>query len=121
MTEAETSEKESQKDYESLMSDAARRRAAEDKTSDEAEMKSKSMDLMATEQYLMEVHQECDWMIQNFELRKQARADESESLASAKAVLSGADFSLAQQGKNPTRAAAARRLLRGIAGAAASL
>merc|ERR1712217_194812 len=52
--------------------------------------------LHATLSYLQSLHVECDWLLQNFEVRKEARAGEMDSLAQAKAVLSGADFSLSQ-------------------------
>eukprot|EP00429_Kryptoperidinium_foliaceum_P087173 CAMPEP_0176206404 /NCGR_PEP_ID=MMETSP0121_2-20121125/12089_1 /TAXON_ID=160619 /ORGANISM="Kryptoperidinium foliaceum, Strain CCMP 1326" /LENGTH=68 /DNA_ID=CAMNT_0017545361 /DNA_START=12 /DNA_END=218 /DNA_ORIENTATION=+ len=46
---------------------------------------------------LRDLHLECDWLEANFEARKEARTGEVESLKKAKAVLSGADFSLVQQ------------------------
>merc|ERR1712232_1000774 len=52
--------------------------------------------LMATLQHIQSLHAECDWLLQYFEVRKEARAGEVESLKTAKAVLSGADFSLMQ-------------------------
>lgn len=39
------------------------------------------------------MHQNCDFLLNNFELRKNARADEVEALRTAKSILSGADFS----------------------------
>jgi len=112
MTEAQTEEKDAQADYEKMMEDAAKKRAAdlkaiaaketakanaeEGKTLDEASATSESKQLTATKMYEMELHQECDWLLQNFDLRKQARAEEMDSLKQAKAVLSGADFSFAQ-------------------------
>merc|ERR1719271_2379872 len=53
-------------------------------------------ELKATQEALHDTHQDCDWLLENFDLRKQARADELDALAKAKAVLSGADFSLVQ-------------------------
>merc|ERR1712159_584840 len=50
--------------------------------------------LMATLEYIQSLHAECDWLLQYFEVRKEARAGEVESLKTAKSVLSGADFSL---------------------------
>jgi hypothetical protein len=112
MAEAETMENNSQKEYEKFMSDAAAKRALDSKTltdkegyKAEAEMAlqtakegqtAKMKELMATEQYMGALHQECDWLISNFDLRKSARADEVESLKNAKAVLSGADFAFVQ-------------------------
>lgn len=42
---------------------------------------------------LGDLHSECDWLLQNYGVRKEARAGEVESLKKAKAVLAGADFS----------------------------
>merc|ERR1719278_1677890 len=52
---------------------------------------------MATEKYISSLHGECDWLLQYFDARKEARAGEVESLTRAKAVLSGADYSLLQR------------------------
>ena len=54
--------------------------------------------LMATLEHIQSLHAECDWLLQYFEVRKEARAGEIESLKTAKAVLSGADFSLMETG-----------------------
>merc|ERR1719198_1107030 len=50
--------------------------------------------LMATLEHIQSLHAECDWLLQYFEVRKEARTGEIDSLKTAKAVLSGADFSL---------------------------
>merc|ERR550537_1281664 len=112
MTEAETSEKNGQAAYEKFMSEAAAKRATDskdltDKEGYKAEAETeletakegktaKVKELMATEQYISSLHAECDWLLSNFDLRKNARAGEVESLQTAKAVLSGADFSFVQ-------------------------
>merc|ERR1711979_28166 len=54
------------------------------------------LDAMANAEYISSLHAECDWLLQYYEARKSARAGESESLVNAKAVLSGADYSLVQ-------------------------
>merc|ERR1719272_1361469 len=111
-TEASADEKNAQKEYESGMDDAAHSRAADVKSmavkekakadaeethqTDITSKKVETKEMMATEQYLGNLHSECDWLLQNFDLRVQARADESDNLKQAKAVLSGADFPLAQ-------------------------
>merc|ERR1719420_1561018 len=64
----------------------------------EVSKKDKAKELMATEKYLASLHTECDWLLKNFDLRKEARAGEVDSLKQAKAVLSGADYSLVQTG-----------------------
>jgi len=112
MTEAKTGETNAQKEYETFMSDAAEKRASDskdltDKEGFKAEAETtletakegntaKVKELMATEQYISSLHAECDWLVSNFDLRKNARAGEVESLKTAKAVLSGADFSFVQ-------------------------
>merc|ERR1719375_1402829 len=112
MTEATVEEEEAQKDYEQMMRDSAEKRAAsseaiveKEKVKGDLEMslevdneskKSASAELMGADHYMSQLHVECDWLLQNFQLRKEARADESEALKNAKAVLSGADYSLVQ-------------------------
>merc|ERR1719235_1148356 len=112
MTEMETEEKLAQEDYEQFMKDSAEKRAADSKaiTDKEAakaglqddlvgmetDKKAKGEELMATAKTLSDLHLECDWLLKNFDLRKEARAGEVESLKNAKAVLSGADYSLLQ-------------------------
>eukprot|EP00747_Dinoflagellata_sp_TGD_P143925 gnl/TRDRNA2_/TRDRNA2_176441_c3_seq1.p1 gnl/TRDRNA2_/TRDRNA2_176441_c3~~gnl/TRDRNA2_/TRDRNA2_176441_c3_seq1.p1 ORF type:complete len:122 (+),score=49.59 gnl/TRDRNA2_/TRDRNA2_176441_c3_seq1:2-367(+) len=109
----EFEEKDAQKDYERYMKDSAEKRAADskaitDKESAKAEMEtalskamgdkqSKTGELMATAESLAGVHGECDWLMENFESRKEAREGEADNLKKAKSVLSGADFSLLQQ------------------------
>jgi len=45
------------------------------------------------------LHQECDFLIKNFEVRQNARAEEIDSLFNAKAIFSGANFGFLQQHK----------------------
>merc|ERR1719386_646697 len=109
----EVDEKKAQKDYEQFMQDSAAKRAADSKsiTDDEAakaeleatlqklaeETESKTNEAMATAEAIKDLHADCDWLLSNFEARKAARAGEVESLKNAKAVLSGADYSLIQR------------------------
>jgi len=110
MTEAKVTEKDAQGDYEQMLSDAAEKRARDskaltDKTgakaglqadveADKEQKVSTTKELMATASYISSLHGECDWLIQYYDVRKEARSSESDALANAKAVLSGADFSL---------------------------
>merc|ERR1740121_767329 len=55
-------------------------------------------ELSGATQYLASLKGECDWLLQYYDVRKQARADEIDSLGRAKAVLSGADYSFVQSG-----------------------
>merc|ERR1719507_1324403 len=119
MQEAEVVEKDAQEDYEKMMRDASDKRAADSKSMTEknsikadteealdmervkrAETEQK---LMHTAKYISELHQECDWLLQYYSARKAARTSESESLVNAKAVLNGADYSLAQAATSHTR------------------
>merc|ERR1719181_1499373 len=110
--ETEVEEKENQAEYETFMGESAKKRASdaksiEDKESAKADLEatliaskeqksSKMKEAMATAQFLSETHGECDWLLTNFETRKTARAGEVDALKKAKAVLSGADYSLLQ-------------------------
>jgi len=112
MTEAKVEEKNSQSDYEEMMKDAAEKRTTDSKSvtsksGAQAELESELQsltqektanlkELMATEKYMLSLHSECDWLMQYFDVRKEARTDEIDSLQKAKAVLSGADYSLVQ-------------------------
>merc|ERR1719276_380629 len=109
----EVDEKYAQEEYEGFMQDSAAKRAAASKsiTDDEAakaeleaelqrlaeETTSKTNEAMATAESIKDLHADCDWLISNFEARKAARAAEVDSLTNAKAVLSGADYSLIQR------------------------
>jgi len=121
MTEAGTEEKDAQADYEKSMKDSAAKRSDDsqalahkeatkaamgsDLESHKEEKGATAKELMATLKYVQSLHTECDWLMQYFDARKEARAGEVESLQQAKAVLSGADFSLLQ--------AASKKSLRG--------
>jgi hypothetical protein len=114
MQENAHDEEEAQKDYESFMSDSVAKRTADSKAVTEKEAqkaeleadlmaakdqkKTKVAELMATQEYISQLHGSCDFLLQNYDLRKEARANEVEALKNAKAVLSGADFSFAQAG-----------------------
>jgi septal ring factor EnvC (AmiA/AmiB activator) len=110
--EMEFDEKDAQEEYEIMVNEAAAKRAAdtksiEEKTSVKAGLEDEIVkngdqkaaeedELMATKQYIADLHADCDWLISNFETRKEARANEIDALKKAKAVLSGADYSLLQ-------------------------
>merc|ERR1719387_2001949 len=119
MTEATTTEKDAQADYEQTVNDAAEKRAedvqtladknkakAETEAQMEADTEEKAgttKSLMATLEHIQSLHGECDWLLQYFEVRKEARTGEIDSLKSAKAVLSGADYSLLEADHTVTR------------------
>jgi len=112
MTEAKAQEENAQTAYQKTMADAAEKRAQDSKSMTEkaaakadtegalqAKTESKTAtgkELMATVDYIGSLHTECDWLLKYYEVRKEARASEIDALGNAKAVLSGADFSLVQ-------------------------
>merc|ERR1711972_1150079 len=112
MTEGKTAEADAQADYESMMKDSAEKRVADsealtEKQSAKAGLESDlaalndehsaaTKELGATLQYIASLHAECDWLLKYFDVRKEARSGEIDSLVAAKAVLSGADYSLLQ-------------------------
>merc|ERR1711865_971736 len=99
-------------DYEGFMADASDKRAQDsksitDKESAKAETEaehetdtetknSKTIEAMETAKYIGGLHEECDWLLSNYETREAARTGEIDALGKAKAVLSGADYSLVQ-------------------------
>merc|ERR1719213_1294045 len=109
ITQSKVDEKDAQASYESFMKDSAEKRALDSKAIADKEgskaaleeellanqeaLKANQYDLMDTEKYIMEVHAECDWLLEHYDLRKQARTGEVEALKKAKDVLSGADYS----------------------------
>merc|ERR550537_1266990 len=50
------------------------------------------LELEQLSNYNAELHQSCDFIVKNFEIRQTARDEEVEALKQAKAILSGADF-----------------------------
>jgi len=62
------------------------------------EEKSTKAEAMVKAETLRDLHIECDWLIANYEMRKEARAGEVDALKNARAVLAGADYSLVQTG-----------------------
>merc|ERR1719506_3435323 len=109
MQEADFEEKDSQAEYEQMMKDAAEKRTQDSKSitdnegtkaDDEAAIQSmteertaKMKEAMATVDVIQGLHADCDWLLKNFDVRKEARNGEVDALKKAKAVLSGADFS----------------------------
>jgi len=115
MTAADLEEKDAQKDYESTMSDAAMKRSGdtkdltdkkEAKATIETELqthtdakKASEEELKAVKDYIQTLHNDCDFLLEYYSERKEARASEIDAIGKAKAVLSGADYSLVQTGK----------------------
>lgn len=107
-----------QADYEEFMADSSEKRAQDSRAIAEKEgsvaqleaelqeakdaKKAEEKELLATQEYLQNLHGECDWLMENYDLRKSARLEESEALKRAKAVLSGADFTALVQLREAT-------------------
>merc|ERR1719240_2543750 len=107
-SEAEHEEAMSQKDYETLMSASQKTRSSNaksitEKESAKAEWTEKienakgeqatTQDALAKlAEYISGLHASCDFLVENFDARKEARTNEIEGLKNAKAVLSGANF-----------------------------
>jgi len=108
MLEGKKDEESAQASYEKLMSDSAATRETDSKSlvndkSALAETNSRineakqerAAKVTEVEGLLKEIanlHASCDFLIQNFDFRKEARAKETDALKNAKAVLSGADY-----------------------------
>merc|ERR1719281_880159 len=108
ITEAEHEEKTAQSDYERLMSESQQSRAtmvesitskevskADLDTKIEATKEKKSSEeaqLDSLKQTIAQLHADCDFLVENYDLRKTARETEVEGLKNAKSVLSGANF-----------------------------
>merc|ERR1719469_1016250 len=56
------------------------------------EKESAVLELEQLSNYNAELHQSCDFVLKNFDLRQAARDEEVEALRQAKAILSGAKF-----------------------------
>merc|ERR1719270_423638 len=107
ITESKIEEKNAQEEYETLIADSGEKRRRDskslsDKESAKADLekelqqmakeeKTTKFEVMATAETLKDLHLECDWLLSNFEARKEARSGEIDALKKAKAVLSGAE------------------------------
>jgi len=113
ISEMSVDEKNAQAEYETLMADSQAKRTQDsqsiaDKEGEKAELEARLQKMggehgatmkeaYATATTIKDLHLECDWLLSSFQARKEARAGEVDSLKKAKAVLSGADYSLIQQ------------------------
>jgi len=101
----EAEERDAQTDYENFIGDSKLKRTQDgklisDKERTKADLevelqklrakdKAKLREAYATTGVLGDLHQNCDWLLMNFDTRKEARAAEKDSLVKAKAVLAG--------------------------------
>merc|ERR1719156_526019 len=90
--ELEFDEKDAQEEYEIMVNEAAEKRTADTKTIEEKtsvkagledeivkngdQKAAEEAELMATKQYIADLHADCDWLINNFDARKEARTNE---------------------------------------------
>merc|ERR1719428_1320381 len=107
-TEAEHEEEVAQKDYEDLMAASQETRSSNAKSITEKESaksewaekienaktdQASTTDALAKlAEYIAGLHASCDFLVENYGARKEARTNEIEGLKNAKAVLSGANF-----------------------------
>jgi len=104
MKDSEFGEKTAQDDYAEVMADAQSNRATDskavtDKTAAKADLEAKLVTekegfanaqsaLLGVGKLIADLHAQCDFIVENYEMRKEARATESDSLKNAKAQLS---------------------------------
>merc|ERR1719183_2890589 len=105
LSDIEHEESTAQKDYVELMGDSQASRAQAtksitDKEAAKAEINGKKVrakeqetgdfkDLNVIHKYVVELHGSCDFILENYGVRKEARKAEVESLKNAKAILAG--------------------------------
>merc|ERR1719487_2558429 len=105
MKDSEYAEKEAQDDYAETMTDAQGTRAeyskaVTDKTAAKADLEANLVSekealaggknsVLTVAKLIADLHAQCDFIMDNYDMRKEARATESDSLKNAKAVLSG--------------------------------
>merc|ERR1719161_1560262 len=104
--ESKKAESEAQKGYETLIADTnaavkdlmkeivakeeATSQAKKDLVQAESDLQDTTDELEGLSKYNADLHDECDYVLKNFDTRQQARAAEIESIKEAKAILSGA-------------------------------
>jgi len=112
LTESAVEEKNAQEEYDKTIAESKKDRVGlskslkeksaakadleEDLETLKATKKSTTTELMGVEKMISDLHGECDWLLKYFDVRAEARAGEIDALGKAKAVLSGADYSLLQ-------------------------
>eukprot|EP00933_Yihiella_yeosuensis_P045960 TRINITY_DN413_c0_g1_i1.p1 TRINITY_DN413_c0_g1~~TRINITY_DN413_c0_g1_i1.p1 ORF type:complete len:689 (-),score=239.47 TRINITY_DN413_c0_g1_i1:136-2202(-) len=106
VAQAKHSEQDSQKFYEDLLADSKEKRAADsqiiatkqkvkaeadtERINHHASAKAETAELNNLKTFRANLHEDCDWLIKNYDTRKGSRADERESLLASKAALAGA-------------------------------
>lgn len=111
--EAKAEEKDAQFEYEQFVKDSSEKHAADAKAISvkesakaeaEAELQKRGKELKtargaaaANQDYLTALHKQCDWLLKNHKVRRQARDAEIAALRQSQGVLSGADYSFLQE------------------------
>jgi len=106
---AKQGEGEAQAAYETLVSDTndsvaalqlevvtktkAKAEAEKEKLQTESDLNDAVDELERLSKYTADLHAECDYLLKNFDIRQEGRAQEIEALQQAQQILSGADFS----------------------------
>merc|ERR1719191_1242092 len=106
MADSKASESEAQKAYETTIAETnasvaalqaevvaktkAKAETIEEKQQTESDLADTVKELEGLAKYNADLHAECDYILKNFMLRQEKRADEIESLQQAKQILSGA-------------------------------
>merc|ERR1712099_114001 len=109
MSNPKKAENEAQAAYEQLIADSnasikalqkevvsktqAKVDAEKDKRETQADLAETMKELEGLAKYNAELHAECDYVLKNFDLRQNARAEEIEALQQAKQILNGASLS----------------------------
>merc|ERR1719359_223637 len=104
--EAMEGEKSAQADYETFVKDSnalikelstaitektkTKSDAEAEKVSSETEKKAVEEELISLSEYKADLHEQCDFILKNFDIRQKARLQEMEAIAEAKGILSGA-------------------------------
>jgi len=107
-TESVAAEQDQQSEYEKLVKDTsaeinadnlsiadkseAKATAETEKSEVESSLKATETEIADLEKMATQLHASCDFVLDNFNLRQEARAAEMDALENAKAILSGADF-----------------------------
>merc|ERR1719265_1918991 len=102
-------------DYENMMKDSAEKRAEDSKTmtdkqaalaQTEGELEQHKSDKMSTGKQLQEtmlytarLHGDCDFLMQNYDARREAREAEMANLRDSEDTLKGAEYSLLQSSR----------------------
>lgn len=108
MADSKTAEVDAQAEYEEMVSNTnavvkalqksvvtktkAKGAAAKEMRATQSDLNSQMKELESLNKYNAELHEECDYILKNFDVRQQGRRTEIEGLQQAKQILNGADL-----------------------------